>query len=318
MAWVNDTFGGSGGLGAHWTSFNDSATVNSPAQVSGRYELDIVTGDDTDSAWFNDGTNYVGRLDYQVVQRPVSGTDFYYFDAVGIGPPTAPADDFTVLAGFHYLFTAIIAHDGAPADNSAAAAYEFAAIGQRDEQLTIERKSKSASASSNQNDVGDLGPSSKFNIRVGIPSSGNLTWAYQAEEDDPLVDAWTDLITAGSGWPGTRQSYSGDIYLGIAPYAFETISTSNDFTGSVARAHSSVADSDTAITFNKAYTRLGPGGVPRAALVPAPDVDQTITFSKAYTRLGPGATPVVRFEDVPPVASDAAIFYSHLRMMKNK
>lgn len=233
-----DNFDGTGALSG-WTRFN--AGNQAASRVSGKCHHPVDIGDNASNstAWFDDGTLYVGQLYYRTITRPGSGTDYYYFVGFGIGPQSNPDNDLTVVS-HNYAFMAAVCANTLATDDTVE--WEHVSPGIRFDgtaRATIERKTKLNGGNSSQNDIGSTAPNTKFNIRLGVPNTGSLTWAYQAEGQDPAVDAWTDI---SAGMPGTRMTPASTLYVGFTAYSFDgTIVSGEEFTGVIDRTYSVTA-----------------------------------------------------------------------------
>lgn len=231
-----DNFDGSGALSG-WTRFN--AGNQAAARVSGKLHHPVDVGDNVgnSTAWFDDGTLYVGQMYYRAVSRPSSGTDYYYFVGLGIGPQSNPDNNLGTGDSHVFAFMAAMCANTLATDDTVE--WEHVSPGIRNGGPTIELKTKLASGNSSQTDIGSTSPATKFNIRLGVPSSGSLTWAYQAEGQDPEVDSWTDL--SGS-MPGSRMTPASTVYVGFTAYSFDgTITSGEEFTGVIDRTFSALA-----------------------------------------------------------------------------
>lgn len=264
-----DDFAGTGAL-SDWTRFNGGSKT-AASRVSGKLHHPVDVGDNVsnDTAWFNDGTNYVGQMYYRAVTRPSSGTDYYYFVGLGVGPQSNPDNDLGTGDSHNYSFMAAMCANTLSTGTDVE--WEHVSPGLRENggvRQTIERKCKRDGQSSGQNDVGVLS-GTKFNIRLGVPSSGSLTWAYQAEGQDPEVDSWT---TMDSGFPtsgGSRMTPASTLYIGFTAYSFDgTITSGEEFTGVIDRVYSSVSAVPTVTVSDNQQVAVPVGSVSVSGEVP--------------------------------------------------
>lgn len=307
MAFTDDTFDGTGAIGAHWDLSHNTSKAPAPSRVSGVLHWALGIGDNVNNegAFFDDGVNYFGRPCVQEVDIPASGTEYIYFIGVGVGDAGTPSNNLASNGTGDYRF------GGAGVFQSLAdtSAYEFFVFGPRDGSITGEGKRRPDNDNSVQNEIGarNNANDTKGNIRVGIKSDGTLEWAYQDEGDDPEVDPWTDITMPTNGTTVTGPIvFTGSVFVGFITYSFNgTLVSGEEFTGTLDRAYSS-ANVDQSVSFSRQYSRLGPHGI----MMPkqAEETDFPVTFNRQYSRLGPHGVMMPKQADAtgPTVIIQAA------------
>jgi len=220
VGFVNDTFDGTGSLGAHWSTYDDSGGgVTNVGRDTGYFEgrLDSNAGNIT--RWYNAEQ---GRLDYQTIEVPSSGVDTYVLKGVGVGPVGDRLADLTYTTN-QFAFCGLMVHD----DTLATATSQFAVIGHRgsSQQSTIEIKGTTAGTSDVTDEGADVfgagvthGDLAVDIDNTGIPKFkyrdiGDTAWTYIANGDGPgLVPSSFSMGSAGTAFK-----------IGIIGYASDTI-----------------------------------------------------------------------------------------------
>jgi hypothetical protein len=211
---VDDSFDGTGALGAHWENYNPSV-VPSVERNAGLFRGDVLDNTSDSTIWFNTDQ---GRFDYQTVQFPVSDTPSeYIFFNVGIGPTTDPTLN-QPTTGNPLNLAGLVVHDIDPDSPN----YMFACVGHRGNQhSTLEYKSTTAGQSYVGNEGADfLGVGvTHADIAVELHNDGRCLFKYRAASSS---DAWT-YIGGGSGLtyaPRPNLGVAGDpVLIGLIGYA---------------------------------------------------------------------------------------------------
>lgn len=236
VGWVNDTFDGTGALGAHWSVYDDSAGgVINVGRDTDYFEGRVDDNSSNRTRWFD---TEQGRLDYQTVVVPSSGVDEYILAGVGVGPVGDRLADLPFLPN-QFSFCGLIVHDNVLTDQD----YMFAVIGHRgsSDSSTIEIKGTTAGVSDVTDEGGDvLGTGvTHGDLRVEIDSGGVAKFSYRSLGTTP----WTYINVGNTGLVPSSFSLGSpgtEFKLGIIGYASDTIGVPFLFT----------ADSFTQTDFN--------------------------------------------------------------------